>query len=114
MIDGHRIKNAKKTFVVHLTESDVSSARIKDPDNCAAARAVGGERAVTTNEQIMRDALDEIFSIVSYINIHGVGEQPEPTLESGPQPMRCPSGEFQWLFQRIGKLSSDALAKTEG
>lgn len=57
------------------------------------------------------DALDKILSIVSYINVHGVGEQPEPTPEIGPQATRCPPSEFWRLFQQIGKLSSQALAK---
>jgi hypothetical protein len=59
------------------------------------------------------EALDKIFSIVSYVNIHGVGKQPEATPEIGPQPLRCPHEEFWRLFQQIGKLSSDALAKAE-
>jgi hypothetical protein len=62
-----------------------------------------------TNE--LRDALDKIFSIVSYVNIHGVGEQPEPTPEIGPQAMRCQPEEFWRLFQQIGTLASEALAK---
>ena len=58
------------------------------------------------------DALDKIFSYVSYVNIHGVGEQPQSNGE--PQPVRLSLEEFWRIFQEIGKLSSAALAKARG
>jgi len=57
----------------------------------------------------MLAALDRIFSYVSYVNIHGIGEQPEPN--GLPQPMRVPPDEFGRIFQEIGKLASEALSK---
>lgn len=59
----------------------------------------------------MRTALDEIFMRVSYINIHGVGEQPEPT--GLPQPMRASPDEFKRIWQEIGKLAGAALDETK-
>lgn len=56
-------------------------------------------------------ALDRIFSYVSYVNIHGVGEQPEPREDGQPQPMRVPPEEFARIFQEIGTLASFALMK---
>lgn len=60
----------------------------------------------------MLEALDRIFSYVSYVNIHGVGDQPESN--GLPQPMRVPPDEFARIFQEIGKLASSALSKAEG
>lgn len=62
----------------------------------------------------MYDALDRIFSYVSYVNIHGVGEQPEPTPEIAPQPLKCPTDEFWRIFQDIGTRASAAMALAEG
>lgn len=67
--------------------------------------------AAPTAAPDMRAALDKIFSYVSYVNIHGVGEQPEPN--GLPQPMRVPPDEFARIFQEIGKLASSALSKAE-
>jgi len=52
-----------------------------------------------------------IFMRVSYINIHGVGEQPEPT--GLPQPMRASPDEFKRIWQEIGKLAGAALDETK-
>lgn len=60
----------------------------------------------------MLAALDRIFSYVSYVNIHGLGEQPEPN--GAPQPLRVHLGEFVLIFQEIGSLASAAIAKAEG
>jgi hypothetical protein len=62
----------------------------------------------------MYEALDRIFSYVSYVNIHGVGGQPEPTPEIGPQPMRCPPDEFWRIFQDIGTRAAAAMALADG
>lgn len=59
----------------------------------------------------MAAALDRIFSYVSYVNIHGVGEQPEPREDGFPQPMRVQPEEFQRIFQEIGTLASFTLSK---
>lgn len=61
--------------------------------------------------ETMRDALDKIFSRVSYINIHGVGPQPESN--GLPQQVRISTAEFWDIFQSIGKLASEALAVGE-
>jgi hypothetical protein len=60
----------------------------------------------------MHDALDRIFSFISYINIHGVGEQLE-VIPGLPQPVLCHPDEFWRIFQDIGKLAAAALAKGE-
>jgi hypothetical protein len=57
------------------------------------------------------EALDRIFSYVSYVNIHGVGRQPEPN--GLPQPMRVSPEEFMRIFQEIGKIASAALHPTQ-
>ena len=57
--------------------------------------------------------VNDIFSIVSYINIHGVGVQPEPRFDGAPSPLRCSPEEFERLFQQIGILSRNALAAIE-
>jgi hypothetical protein len=59
-------------------------------------------------------ALDRIFSYVSYVNIHGVGEQPPPREDGQPQPMRVPPEEFARIFQEIGRLASAALQQAGG
>jgi hypothetical protein len=58
---------------------------------------------------MMYEALDRIFSYISYVNIHGVGEQPDPTPEIGPQPLKCPPDEFWRIFQDIGDRASAAM-----
>jgi hypothetical protein len=55
----------------------------------------------------LRHALDEIWLSVSYVNVHGVGEQAEPN--GLPQPVRVKPDEFWSLFQRIGKIATEAL-----
>lgn len=69
-------------------------------------------RAVNSHEALVK-ALDRIFSYVSYVNIHGVGEQPAPREDGLPQPMRVPPEEFARIFQEIGKLASAALNSAE-
>ncbi|MGX1096545.1 Lar family restriction alleviation protein [Amorphus sp. MBR-141] len=65
------------------------------------------EDALRAEVERLTAALDSIFSLISYVNIHGVGQQPEPTGE--PQPMRVSPIEFWSIFQQIGKLASAAL-----
>lgn len=60
----------------------------------------------------MYEALERIFSYVSYVNIHGVGEQPEPN--GHPQPVKVSPEEFAHTFQEIGNQARIALAKAEG
>jgi hypothetical protein len=92
----------------YVTFGDEVSATIDGPGAEKFA-----ERIVRTwnAHNAMCDALDRIFSYVSYINIHGVGEQPEPT--GSPQPLRVAPEEFHRIFQDIGRLAREALAKAE-
>ncbi len=69
-------------------------------------------RAVNAHDDLVA-ALENIFSRVSYINIHGVGEQPPPNENGTPQPVRATPDEFWSLFQDIGTLAADALKKAE-
>ena len=55
------------------------------------------------------EALDTIFSRVSYINIHGVGEQPGPDPDGNPQPMRVPVETFHYIWKEIGDTAAAAL-----
>ncbi len=55
------------------------------------------------------EALERIFSYVSYVNIHGVGEQPEPNEDGSPQAVRVHPDEFWRIFQEIGRIASEAL-----
>jgi hypothetical protein len=71
---------------------------------------VDRDEAVAKIEKL-REALDEIFTRISYINIHGVGEQPEPT--GIPQPMRASPDEFRRIWQEIGNLAGAALDETK-
>ena len=69
------------------------------------------EAAAQAKIEKLREALDEIFTRISYINIHGVGEQPEPT--GIPQPMRASPDEFRRIWQEIGNLAGAALDETK-
>ena len=58
------------------------------------------------------EALDKIFSYVSYINIHGVGPQPAP--EAGnPQLLRASPDEFMHIWKEIGDTAAAALKLAE-
>ena len=55
------------------------------------------------------EALETIFSRVSYINIHGVGGQPERDPDGNPQPMRVPVETFHYIWKEIGDTAAAAL-----
>lgn len=86
----------------------------EDPDRDRVTEYVRADlcRAPDPVREKLVEALDRIFSYVSYVNIHGVGDQPEPN--GHPQPLRVPPDEFWRIFQEIGSLASGALAVAEG
>lgn len=74
-------------------------------EKCTALEA---ERdAALAEDARLRDALDKIFSLIAYVNIHGVGAQPEPSGE--PQVMRVPPDEFRRIWTEIGDTARAAL-----
>lgn len=86
------------------------------PQEGRTAGAVGGPKtpmgAARAAPQ-MYDALDMIFSLISYINIHGVGDQPPPRDDGLPQVKRASIAELGSILARIGTLASGALALAE-
>lgn len=59
------------------------------------------------------ETLEWIAMIVSYITVHGVGEQPEP-VSGHPQIMRVSRKDFAKLFAEIGTRARAALAALGG
>jgi hypothetical protein len=73
----------------------------------AAIKAEDERDAALAEVARLRDALDKIFSLIAYVNIHGVGAQPEPSGE--PQVMRVPPDEFHRIWTEIGDTARVAL-----
>lgn len=77
-----------------------------------AVQVTGGLRVTPVEDSAaierLRSALDQIFSLVSYINIHGVGEQPE-AIPGCPQPIKASPDEFWRIWNQIGDIASAAL-----
>jgi hypothetical protein len=60
-----------------------------------------------------RETFDSIAMMVSYVILHGVGEQPPPSPD-GPQVMRVAPEEFWRIFSKIGEDAAAARDKAEG
>jgi hypothetical protein len=80
-----------------------------DPYGANAAFIV---RAVNSHDALVA-ALDNIFSRISYINIHGVGEQPEPDHDGNPQPMRVSLESFHAIWKEMADVAAAALSLAE-
>ena len=79
-------------------------------EDCANAAFI--VRAVNSHQPLV-DALDTIFSRISYVNIHGVGSQPDPDPEGNPQPIRVSLEEFHHIWKEIGDIAAAALKLAE-
>jgi len=96
--------------LIRGADATIVAVRHRHDAKTHVANAAFIVRAVNCHADLVA-ALDKIFSRISYVNIHGVGEQPEPT--GDPQPVRVSKEEFWRLFQEIGTVAAAALAKAE-